>query len=292
MTKLQVQALLRDHARTFALTLWLLPGALREPLGVAYLLARASDTVADAGNLPRGERLQILGELEAALRADNPLVWKAKIPSRALSCRENELIAAVPRLLGRLEMLSDREELLRLWSTILRGQIFDLRRFTPGSDPLSRNELERYCHFVAGSVGESWTRLIGRHVSGVLMRPVGEMIPLGASYGKGLQLLNILRDREFDRDIGRIYAREEDLMELLKLAVEWLGEGEKYLEHLRPGRVLHATSLPLDLALRTLEEIRRSPDATRIKVSRRMVYSMLLANLLSLWLPRRANPAS
>jgi len=39
--------LLRRVSRSFYLSLAILPRALREPLGLAYLLARASDTVAD-----------------------------------------------------------------------------------------------------------------------------------------------------------------------------------------------------------------------------------------------------
>ena len=40
--------MLRVHARTMELSLRLLPCSLREPLGLAYLLARVSDTIADS----------------------------------------------------------------------------------------------------------------------------------------------------------------------------------------------------------------------------------------------------
>ena len=39
--------LLRGVSRSFYLSLRILPAALREPIGLAYLLARAADTVAD-----------------------------------------------------------------------------------------------------------------------------------------------------------------------------------------------------------------------------------------------------
>ena len=45
--------LLRSVSRTFYLSVRILPPALRETIGVAYLLARTSDTIADSeGTLP------------------------------------------------------------------------------------------------------------------------------------------------------------------------------------------------------------------------------------------------
>src|SRR5258706_131859 len=57
---------LRQVSRSFYLSLRILPGSLREPIGVAYLLARAADTVADTRVLPRAERLGHLEALRAA----------------------------------------------------------------------------------------------------------------------------------------------------------------------------------------------------------------------------------
>ncbi|MCI0869448.1 MAG: squalene/phytoene synthase family protein, partial [Chloroflexi bacterium] len=39
--------LLKGVSRSFYLTLRVLPGGIREPVGLAYLLARAADTIAD-----------------------------------------------------------------------------------------------------------------------------------------------------------------------------------------------------------------------------------------------------
>lgn len=68
----EISYLLRNHARTFALTLAILPRSLREPLGVTYLLARASDTIADAGMISRERRVALLEELESALSGGSP----------------------------------------------------------------------------------------------------------------------------------------------------------------------------------------------------------------------------
>src|SRR5437879_13909076 len=58
--------LLRQVSRSFYLSLAVLPSALREPIGLAYLLARAADTIADTRLVVRAERL---GHLETLRRS-------------------------------------------------------------------------------------------------------------------------------------------------------------------------------------------------------------------------------
>jgi farnesyl-diphosphate farnesyltransferase len=118
------------------------------------------------------------------------------------------------------------------------------------------------------------------------------MIRFGIAYGKGLQLVNILRDRQADLLLGRCYAQDTDLPGLFDQAEEWLRLGEGYLAGLRPGRILMATSLPLDLAVPTLAGIRNSPDHARVSLGRREVRRILLRGVPSLWLSRGLDPAS
>jgi len=292
VTQKQIERLLLDHARSFALTLRLLPGGMREPLSLTYLLARATDTIADAGSIPREERLQALESLQQKLNEGEAAEWHPRFASGNLSDLEEELMEAVPSLILELKQLSEGEVMLRLWQRILEGQLFDLRRF-PSAEPLHRAELEQYCYLVAGSVGEAWTELIENHApQGVVSRDDSlEMKRLGAGYGKGLQLLNILRDRASDREMGRIYASDEEIPELLTLAESWLNEGEKYLLRLKPGRIRYGTTIPLRLAWRTLELIKKTPCKTNAKVQRWQVYAQLLWALPSLVLPEGRNPA-
>ena len=285
-------ALLRAHARTFALTLRVLPPALREPLGIAYLIARASDTIADASRISRERRLKLLEHLDSLLAEESPHQWRPELVAGELTEQQKQLINALPGLLESCGDAKERGEILRLWRTILQGQLFDLRRFGPGATPLTGEELEFYCGLVAGSVGAAWTRLIARHAPRTLLRPAEQMIPLGIAYGKGLQLVNILRDRSEDRVLGRCYVREEELPELFARAEEWLRGADRYLAGLRPGRILMASSLPLALARPTLGLIRADPTAARVKLPRHRVRLALLRGLVSLWLPRPADPAS
>lgn len=280
-----LERLIRAHARTMSLTLQILPRVLREPLGLAYLLARASDTIADQGDLPAARRLGWLEAIAAGGSGDD----LGQTGGSGFHPAERDLLRSLPRLLALLEQSPDHAEIRALWGHILEGQLLDLRRFVPGSDPLGREELVHYCDLVAGCVGRSWTRLIASHAPGVLRRPIEELLPLASDYGCGLQLLNILRDRVADREAGRSYVREEDVGELMTLAGSWLNSGDHYLAAIRPGRILLASTLPLELARGTLDLIQASPDG-RARLPREEVRRILLRSLPSLVLPRRHDP--
>src|SRR3954447_11294433 len=61
-------SLLRSVSRSFYLSIRLLPRRLREPVGLAYLLARATDTLADTSAVPVPIRKQNLRILSSAIQ--------------------------------------------------------------------------------------------------------------------------------------------------------------------------------------------------------------------------------
>src|SRR5579862_6409067 len=56
--------LLRDVSRSFYLTLRVLPQPIRPQISLAYLLARATDTIADTKAVPRAKRIIALQQLQ------------------------------------------------------------------------------------------------------------------------------------------------------------------------------------------------------------------------------------
>ena len=64
MEPLPLRAVLARVSRSFYLSLWLLPAPTRETTALAYLLARAADTVADTRIVAPEERLRLLGQLK------------------------------------------------------------------------------------------------------------------------------------------------------------------------------------------------------------------------------------
>ena len=55
--------LLKETSRSFYLTLRVLPKAIRPQIGLAYLLARTTDTIADTELVPIEQRLDALKRL-------------------------------------------------------------------------------------------------------------------------------------------------------------------------------------------------------------------------------------
>src|SRR5947207_10674159 len=61
--------ILRSVSRSFYLSIRILPWRLREPVGLAYLLARATDTVADTTEISAALRREKLDALVSAIQS-------------------------------------------------------------------------------------------------------------------------------------------------------------------------------------------------------------------------------
>ena len=262
-------ALLKRVSRSFYLSLRMLPGPVRATLGLAYLLARASDSIADAASASVELRSRLLGGL--------PHAWAGDEAQKLghLPDGEQALLESLPSLLEQLDASPDRKEILDVWKIILGGQIFDLQRFGTGAPPLSLEEAVRYTGMVAGCVGKFWTLVCFKHVPGYSRESRETMCGLGFDFGCGLQWVNILRDRHADAAAGRVYVTEKDFPEAMRIARENLAAGTRYASLVRPRRLRAACRLPLEIGLRTLDQVEANPRVSGLKVGRGFVWLSL-----------------
>jgi len=270
--------LLRGVSRSFYLTIRLLPSPVREPIALGYLLARASDSIADTSAAEVGHRIEALQQLRAGRIAPDAvaaLAEKQSVPAEA------ELLHRLPDLLKTLAQSPARARLEWVWAHILRGQIFDLERFSGNAEPLSPEELDEYTFLVAGCVGEFWTRLCAERLPGFSKHPLEELVSLGIAYGKGLQLVNILRDRRGDAAIGRVYVPDERFAETKTQAAAGLDAGLRWVSAVDNRRVRFACLPPARIGLETLARI--ESDSGPVKVSRRDVRRVLVSAIPVLW---------
>ena len=310
--------LLRRVSRSFYLSLAILPRDVREPIGLAYLLARAADTVADTRLIERTARVSHLATLRAAYAgesADVRGVADACAPHQAHAA-ERALLERVGEALQRVFRLSpaDQDRVRAVLATITDGMLFDPAHF-PGEDAAglaaldSLDDLDRYTYLVAGCVGQFWTALHVAHRPR-LRHWDAAMTARGVRFGKALQLTNILRDVPSDLRHGRCYlpARElaviglrpRDLLDpqaarrtrplvraLLTVALEHYDEAWRYtLAIPRPEwRMRLACAWPLLIGLATLGAIAAHPDplttAQPIKVSRATVRRILTRSVVA-----------
>jgi farnesyl-diphosphate farnesyltransferase len=272
--------LLRGVSRSFFISIRLLPGALRRPVALGYLLARASDTIADAPGLSTHERLQSLQEFQRTVQGEDA----AHLVTRVSGATHEEqlLLDALPDCIGWLHELAsaDRDDVRVVLGHITQGQRLDIERFgaaTPDNPAALANaaQLDEYTYLVAGCVGEFWTKLGLRHLPRFASLPESEMLDLGRRYGMALQLINVLRDADRDLVLGRRYLPAGESREAwMDRAQAGLECGMRYAGALRHARVRVASALPALIGARTLALLRtRGPGA---KMPRSEVRTMLL----------------
>src|SRR3954454_24321937 len=96
--------LLKAVSRSFYTTLRVLPGKIRPQIGLAYLLARTTDTVADTGLLPVERRLAALDALRRRiLGTDKSPVQFGELAEKQSSAAERVLLEKCEQAIGLLE---------------------------------------------------------------------------------------------------------------------------------------------------------------------------------------------
>src|SRR5204863_1865909 len=120
--------------------------------------------------------------------------------------------------LALLETMSgaDRKLIRCVLDIITSGQELDLRRLGSASVGViaalaTDADLDDYTYRVAGCVGEFWTRICRTHLFPTAPLDDAWLLANGVRFGKGLQLVNILRDLSADLHEGRCYMPAAEL---------------------------------------------------------------------------------
>lgn len=313
--------LLRATSRSFYLTLRVLPRAIRPQIGLAYLLARTADTIADTEIVPLAQRLTSLRALRERIlgRSHAPLNFN-DLAGKQGTADEKLLLEKISDALDQLQTFSaeDQKRIREVIATITSGQELDLNRFSsletapsPGRIIALETalELDDYTYRVAGCVGEFWTKICRAHLFPRARLDESEFITNGIRFGKGLQLINILRDLPADLKKGRCYL-PSDKLEKYRLSPstmlspanqsnfrplfhEYLDKAEA---HLQAGweytntlpysqfRVRLACAWPILIGVKTIEKL-RAADAfqlqQRVKISRSDVRRIILHSVFA-----------
>jgi farnesyl-diphosphate farnesyltransferase len=307
--------ILRSVSRSFYLSIRFLPTQLREPIALAYLLARTTDTVADTAEISGSVRMETLKLLSNGIQGtasrDVVVGLVASFVSLQQAVSERRLLESLPGCLVCLERMehADRNDIRLVLEKITHGQILDLQRFDNPQEIHALGtaaELDEYTYLVAGCVGEFWTRLCFRHVRQFSSQTEDEMLALGMRYGMALQLINVLRDAGSDLRAGRCYFPEHELGAVhlthsqilsdperflpiyrnwLKKAKAGLRSGMEYSRAIKNRRVRAATVLPALIGARTLSLLEASGTSVlqhSVKVPRAEVRAMILSLGLTL----------
>ena len=280
--------------------------------------------MADTGAIPADKRLHLLSELRRGIQAGCAL-RKHPVPGLAEFLRagsgalsgnddaEKALLENFETLLDSLSEFSDadREKIRDALETITRGQQSDIRRFGAAPGRLTAlatdDDLDVYTYEVAGCVGEFWTRLCLAHVFPQASLDEKQLMADAVRFGKGLQLVNILRDLPEDLRNRRCYIPEQSLSRFgiapadllnpdsmhrfrpvyegyLDIAEGHLCAGWRYTTALPFGcvRVRLACAWPILIGIETLRRLRGRNilGGPRVKITRRDIRRIFVKSVL------------
>jgi 4,4'-diapophytoene synthase len=313
-------------SRTFALVIPVLPHPVVVPVLVAYLLCRMADTIEDDpaidGEAKSGlveELIGLCSESRRPVRRLDAFLARWRACQSLPDTPDGRLMEGAGQVLDVLDALPrlPREAVVRCVRVMARGMAEIARRRLELSGGHSLlvlgriRELEEYCYYVAGTVGEMLTAVFAWYSPRVRLR-IRRLASRAVSFGQGLQLTNILKDVYEDlcrgfcwipRELQARYGLEPRtllepghrpaalrlLSELMGLARNDLAVALEYtLAIPRRDRRLRLFCLwPLFMAVLTLRRLRSSAGQVltpaKVKISRSSVMAVVLVTKLIFW---------
>jgi farnesyl-diphosphate farnesyltransferase len=256
--------ILEATSRTFFIPISRLPSGLLEAVASAYLCMRAIDEVEDHPTLNPDTKVKLLQEISHSLQAaGNGSRWvnldkelrsyEAEIPEVTL--RLSEWVQLAPETIAP-----------RIWDTT--GAMADRMAGWVESEWVIRTkaDLDRYTFCVASAVGlmlsDLWSWYDGTKTD--RLKAVG--------FGRGLQSVNILRNRNEDLSRGvDFYPVGWENIDMFNYARDNLALADEYLEELPPGPAFDFCVIPLKLAHATLNALAQG----REKITREEVKELV-----------------
>ncbi|MBF0432354.1 MAG: squalene/phytoene synthase family protein [Fibrobacteria bacterium] len=312
-------------SRTFALNIRILPKKLKHEILLAYLFCRIADTIEDDKMLESEAKVFLLDQYQLLFdQNDNwsesierfvhqlPVSWKSERNWDQLLTWHCKWIFS---LFFKLHPAS-RNAISHWVKEMCEGMKLFARHET---DKESKNviiadikDLDRYCYYVAGTVGNMLCDLFNLHSKFISAHLYDELKRYAVSFGLGLQLTNILKDvySDIDRNIMFIpmaMLKEQGLtkdsffdlsnrersniilQQLITKATSHLADALRYtllLPRREPGIRLFCL-WPLFMAMDTLvllaQELHSSSDKKVLKISKQQVKTIIRQTNCIFW---------
>jgi len=256
---------LKDTSRTFFIPIARLPDRLQEAIGAAYLCMRAIDEIEDHPSLDNQAKASILHglsqSLQAQLASDNPanqsmlevifLPYRKILPEVTL--RIGDWLSHVPQGIAP-----------RLWDATIA--MADRMAYWVEKDWLIQTEadLDSYTFSVAGAVGllicDIWTWFDGSQIDRLA----------AIHFGRGLQSVNILRNREEDNQRGvDFFPSGWAEKHMFAYARKNLDQAKAGIAQISQDSFKYLVDIPLALAEATLQALENGQSKlTRAQVMR------------------------
>jgi farnesyl-diphosphate farnesyltransferase len=301
-------------SRTFALTVDVLEEPMSSYICLGYLVCRIADTVEDASHIPPTEQAELLRTYDAVLDPDDDTGAEAFVTAVEPYLPDDDgmtddwaVVRDSPRVIDTFHGLPAdvQRAVVPPARELVRGMAEFVERYDDdgGLRIRTRNELEEYCYYAAGTVGNLITNLVTRHDVTAARRR--RLYDTAEEFGLLLQLVNISKDVYDDYTAeDNVYLPAEWLAaegvpqegvldtehqsgaasvvrRTAEFAGSFLDDAQTYLETvpLCDGNTLAAWAIPFLLAVGTLRELLARPEdalsSTGVKISRKEVLAVV-----------------
>ncbi|WP_311170942.1 phytoene/squalene synthase family protein [Halobellus ordinarius] len=301
-------------SRTFALTVDVLDEPMSSYICLGYLVCRIADTVEDASHIPPADQAALLRTYDAVLDPEDDTeaeefatAVEPYLPADESMTDDWAVVRDSPRVLRTFSSLPAdvQRAVVPPARELVQGMAEFVERYSDdgGLRIQTRNELEEYCYYAAGTVGNLITNLVTRH--DVAADRSRRLYETAEQFGLLLQLVNISKDvyddytaednvylpAEWLEDAGvpqeEVVAdkHEAKAASVVRRTAEFAGsfidDAQTYLEAvpLRDGNTLEAWAIPFVLAVGTLRELLSRPEdalsSTGVKISRQEVLAVV-----------------
>ena len=308
-------------SRTFALNISVLKGDLHKSILVAYLFCRTIDTVEDAEKLDKPNKIRLLLDFVSLLKnAENRKIalnqWVEDISVVDGNSADLDLLNNIRKVFNVFDSPQEnyKQQIIPSVCTMAQGMAYFQKKFNSEQITLLENaeELEEYCYFVAGAVGEMLCNLFLQEMPTLPTSNKEMMLSNAVSLGLGLQITNISKDIAVDRGRGWSYV-PRSYIEANGLTSEEFHAGEstendlKVLENLLSKTVGHLNDAldftlaiprsnirarlfciwPLWMAVETVAVLHNNHDLLKsdanVKISRQTVRGILWRTPFICW---------
>ncbi len=200
-------------SRSFAFVIDRLPEPLRREVQVAYLLFRLGDNIEDTSSLEIAEKQHLLDQLLDCFRRgasfQQELAHHDVSGWQALTDGELGLFGHSDQVIAEFAALTDdaRSALLDEAEKMFRGMAsYQTRRAVDGYVVLEdEKDLDEYCYYVAGTVGDYLTHRFLARMDGISESRRRRILDNRRHLALVLQTTNILRDVRDDHAHGHIF---------------------------------------------------------------------------------------
>ena len=237
-------------SRTFFIPISHLPAGLQEAIGSAYLCMRAIDEIEDDALLPADTKIFLLQSVAKLLREDH-----SKERIAALFAPYQEDLPEVTLLLADWISYCPPDALDRILKSTAEMAVGMAKWVEKNWKIETEADLDDYTYYVAGLVGvmlsDIWKWYDGTETDR----------ELAIAFGRGLQTVNILRNREEDAERGvQFFPEGWGFEEMLAHTEKNLSLADEYCKALQTKAIVHFCKIPLELAKATLAALKNGRE--------------------------------